>query len=196
VVTPDMNIPGVYALDASVALRYERFNVGGVDPDVASPTFNQFVTNSFSSTDPKVQVRYQPFKDLTLRGSYSTAFVAPSVFQLFSTAIPYWKGFLDLNYQLGGFQTGIKFNYIADVMDDNTGVIVEPVERRVREWYTFDWRASYLFKKPEEVVADNGFTKEKGGYSKDGKAIPPPPPQFPNQASGRVCWAARSCRLG
>jgi hypothetical protein len=87
-------------------------------------------------------------------------------------SIPYWKGFLDLNYQLGGFQTGIKFNYIADVMDDNTGVIVESVERRVREWYTFDWRASYLFKKPEEVVAENGFTKEKGGYSKDGKAVP------------------------
>jgi outer membrane receptor protein involved in Fe transport len=347
VVTPDMNIPGVYALDATVALRYERFNVGGVDPDPASPSFNDFVTNSFASTDPKVHVRYQPFKDLTLRGSYSTAFVAPNVFQLFSTpqisfpevfnantgetvqpaggiiiqgnpalrpetaeiftggvvytpsfapgqltlsvdyygiyqdglisigdaqfvldqffasggtvfadrvtflpngdidqvntiafnsgrrevegldfnliyqtpefkwgtftftaawnyvlkyrispspgaefidftdkfnntsafapgSIPYWKGYLDLNYQFGGFQTGIKFNYIADVQDDNTGVIVEPVERRVREWYTFDWRASYLFKRPEEVVAENGLTKS--GYGKEGKAVAPPPP--------------------
>jgi iron complex outermembrane recepter protein len=360
VVTPDMNIPGIYSLDASVALRYERFDVGGVDPDAASPTFNQFVTSSFSSTDPKVSVRYQPIRDITFRGSYSTAFVAPSVVQLFATpqvdfpeifnpltgetvqpangiieqgnpnlrpetaeiytggivytpsfvpgqltlsvdyygiyqdglisfgdgqfiadqffasggtvfadrvifvpgsdeisqinsiafnsgrrevegldfnliyqtptfnwgtltlttawnyvlkyrvspspgaefidftdkfnntsafapgSIPYWKGFIDLNYQIGGFQTGIKFNYFKDVMDDNTGVIVEPAERRVREWYTFDWRASYLFKKPEEIVAENGFTKEKGGYSKDGKAIPPPPPQAVSKPS---IWA-------
>jgi outer membrane receptor protein involved in Fe transport len=82
VVTPDMSIPGIYALEVTAALRYENTDVNGVDPN---PLVNQFITRSFSSTDPRIAFRYQPIADLTLRGSYSTAFRAPSLSEFFAS---------------------------------------------------------------------------------------------------------------
>jgi outer membrane receptor protein involved in Fe transport len=158
----------------TIAFNAGRREVEGLDFNLIyqTPTFHWGTLTLTTAWNYVLKYRVAPspgadFIDFTDKYNNTSAFAPGS--------IPYWKGFLDLNYQLGGFQTGIKFNYFKDVQDDNTGVIVQPPERRVREWYTFDWRASYLFKEPEEVVAENGFAKDKGGYSKDGKALPPPP---------------------
>src|SRR6185503_506066 len=51
------------ALETQLALRHEHNGAG------------------FSSTNPKVALLYRPADALTLRGSYTTAFRAPSVFQ-------------------------------------------------------------------------------------------------------------------
>src|SRR5262249_54217123 len=41
-----------------------------------------------NAAKPKVAVRYKPFDDLTLRGSYAEGFIAPSLGQLFGASIP------------------------------------------------------------------------------------------------------------
>lgn len=59
-------IPFIYSLDLSAAARYEKFSDG----------YN-------SGTKPYVGLRYQPVKALLLRGSYTEAFRAPTLPQLF-----------------------------------------------------------------------------------------------------------------
>ena len=66
VISPDMNIPVFHSVEISAAGRYETFEPGG------------------SSKVPKVLVRWQPLDEqVTLRGSYSQSFIAPTTFQLF-----------------------------------------------------------------------------------------------------------------
>ncbi|PAW68197.1 MAG: hypothetical protein B9S34_03065 [Opitutia bacterium Tous-C1TDCM] len=61
-----MNIPGVRVLELSAAYRYENYSDAG------------------ASRVPKYGLRWRPFgEELTLRGTYSEAFVAPSLFSLF-----------------------------------------------------------------------------------------------------------------
>ena len=63
---PDMNIPGLRSLEVTAAGRYESFDPGG------------------DSKVPKVGLRWQPLDEqVTLRGTYSQSFVAPTTFQLF-----------------------------------------------------------------------------------------------------------------
>jgi iron complex outermembrane receptor protein len=59
------NLPGIQTLDASVAGRYVHYSTFGDD---------------FSY---KLGGRYTPIQDITLRGTYSTAFRAPTVNELF-----------------------------------------------------------------------------------------------------------------
>jgi outer membrane receptor protein involved in Fe transport len=59
-------IPGIYKLDLSLAARFEDFS-DGYD----------------SGIKPYYGVRYQPIKDLLLRGSYSETFRAPTLPQLY-----------------------------------------------------------------------------------------------------------------
>ena len=59
-------IPFIFSLDLSAAARYEKFSDG----------YN-------SGTKPYVGLRYQPVKALLLRGSYTQAFRAPTLPQLF-----------------------------------------------------------------------------------------------------------------
>lgn len=70
IVSPAMKIPFVYSLSSDDAVRHEQYqNV------VKRPT------------DPLLAIRYQPFDDqLTLRGSYTKSFIAPSLFELYGPA--------------------------------------------------------------------------------------------------------------
>jgi iron complex outermembrane receptor protein len=58
-------VPVVKGLEISGALRYDKYSESG----------------DFSNTSPKVGVRWQPTKNLLLRGTYSEAFRAPSIFE-------------------------------------------------------------------------------------------------------------------
>ncbi len=69
VFSPDFNLPGFYALDLSLAGRYETF----------STTSGEFV--------PKVTVRWQPLgESFAVRATYSESFTAPTLFELFGPA--------------------------------------------------------------------------------------------------------------
>ena len=59
------NLPGVEALEASAAARYVNYNTFG---------------GNFTY---KLGARYSPIRDLTVRGTYSTAFRAPSISELY-----------------------------------------------------------------------------------------------------------------
>lgn len=65
IVGSDQKIPGIYSLELSLAGRYDHYE--GVKQDAKVP---------------KVSLRYQPIKDLTLRATYSNSFVAPTLYQL------------------------------------------------------------------------------------------------------------------
>jgi outer membrane receptor protein involved in Fe transport len=74
------SVPGIYKLDLSLAARFEDFS-DGYD----------------SGIKPYVGLRYQPIKDLLLRGSYSETFRAPTLPQLYggeSQSLP--NGLADL----------------------------------------------------------------------------------------------------
>jgi iron complex outermembrane receptor protein len=64
--SPENEIPALHDLEITAAGRYETFDPGG------------------DAAVPKVGIRWQPIdKQLTLRGSYSQSFIAPTTFQLF-----------------------------------------------------------------------------------------------------------------
>lgn len=65
IVGSTMNVPFVYNLELDLAGRYDHYE--GVNKDAKVP---------------KVTLRYQPIKDLTLRATYSNSFVAPNLYQL------------------------------------------------------------------------------------------------------------------
>lgn len=60
----ELNIPINKALDVTVALRYDKYSDFG------------------NTTNPKVSFRYQPQNQFLLRGSYSTGFRAPSLYEI------------------------------------------------------------------------------------------------------------------
>ncbi len=80
IVGPSMKIPFVYSFELNLAGRYDHYE--GVSEDAKVP---------------KVTLRYQPIKDLTLRATYSNSFVAPTLYQLFGPTST-------------GFSTSISFN--------------------------------------------------------------------------------------
>lgn len=59
----ELNIPIVKNLEAQLAARYDRYSDVG------------------STVNPKIALRYQPIKELLLRGSASTGFRAPTLFE-------------------------------------------------------------------------------------------------------------------
>ncbi|MET0518835.1 MAG: TonB-dependent receptor [Burkholderiaceae bacterium] len=66
----ELNVPIVKELDITAAVRYDKYSDFG------------------SSTNPKIGFRFQPMKQLLLRGSYSTGFRAPSLYEINSA--PYY----------------------------------------------------------------------------------------------------------
>jgi len=66
IVSSAMNIPAIYSLELNLAGRYDHYD--GVDEDAKVP---------------KITLRYQPIKDLTLRATYSNSFIAPNLYQQF-----------------------------------------------------------------------------------------------------------------
>jgi iron complex outermembrane recepter protein len=75
IVGSEMAVPFVYNFEVSLAGRYAIYE--GIDEH---------------SKVPKITLRYQPIKDLTLRASYSNSFVAPTLYQLFGPTV---QGFSD-----------------------------------------------------------------------------------------------------
>ncbi|ESQ92584.1 TonB-dependent receptor [Asticcacaulis benevestitus] len=67
-IAPSANRAGLHEFEISVAGRAENYSDIG------------------SSTNPKIGIRYVPFTDLTLRGSWGTSFKAPSFSQLYGSA--------------------------------------------------------------------------------------------------------------
>jgi iron complex outermembrane receptor protein len=63
--------PGMRALEVVLSERYDDYSL-----------FN-------SAAKPQIAVMYKPFDDLTFRGTYSEAFVAPSLSQLFTTPLEF-----------------------------------------------------------------------------------------------------------
>jgi iron complex outermembrane receptor protein len=60
----ELNVPLVKSLDVTAAVRYDRYSDFG------------------NTTNPKLSFRYQPVKQLLVRGSYSTGFRAPSLYDI------------------------------------------------------------------------------------------------------------------
>ncbi|MDN3918886.1 TonB-dependent receptor plug domain-containing protein [Roseateles violae] len=60
----ELNVPLMKSLDVTAAVRYDDYNDFG------------------STTNPKFSFRFQPSKEWLLRGSYSTGFRAPSLYEL------------------------------------------------------------------------------------------------------------------
>jgi iron complex outermembrane receptor protein len=65
IVSPEMNVPFIYSMEVTLQGRYQT--IEGISDD---------------SKIPKVLLRYQPIKDLTLRGSFGNSFIAPDLFSL------------------------------------------------------------------------------------------------------------------
>jgi iron complex outermembrane receptor protein len=76
IVGSEMNIPGIYNLEIRLAGRYDHYEGISTDAKV-----------------PKYSLRYQPIKDVTIRGTYSNSFVAPTLYQLYG---PVSTGFSDV----------------------------------------------------------------------------------------------------
>jgi len=87
IVGPQQKVPFIYSLDVDMAGRFDHYE--GVDEDAKVP---------------KVTLRYQPIKDLTLRATYADSFVAPTLFQLFG---PTATGFSTPILSLGGDQAQV-----------------------------------------------------------------------------------------
>ncbi len=60
----ELNVPVLKSLDLTAAVRYDKYNDFG------------------NTTNPKIGFRFQPNKEVLLRGSYSTGFRAPSLYEL------------------------------------------------------------------------------------------------------------------
>ena len=60
----ELNVPLTKSLDVTAAVRYDKYNDFG------------------NTTNPKFSFRFQPTKEVLLRGSYSTGFRAPSLYEL------------------------------------------------------------------------------------------------------------------
>ncbi len=66
IVGSGQNVPFIYNLELDFSGRYDDYE--GI---------------SKTSKTPKVMARYQPIKDVTVRGTFSNSFIAPDLFQLF-----------------------------------------------------------------------------------------------------------------
>ena len=70
VLGPDQNVPVLHSVEITAAGRYETLDPGG------------------SKAVPKVGVRWQPFDEqLTIRGTYSQGFIAPSIYTIFGAPL-------------------------------------------------------------------------------------------------------------
>ena len=80
--------PGLRTIDGVFSYRWDDYSQFG------------------SAEKPKIAIRWKPFDDLTLRATYSEGFVAPSLSQLFGSALPGETQIVDpKNPQLGAYTT-------------------------------------------------------------------------------------------
>jgi iron complex outermembrane receptor protein len=84
VTSPTWNFPGAYSLEFDLAEREEWYSQNVA----ASSAIPHESHSQFDTQRPKFSVRYQPFdQELTLRGSYSEGFHAPSLFELSAATV-------------------------------------------------------------------------------------------------------------
>ncbi|WP_422016841.1 TonB-dependent receptor [Roseateles sp.] len=89
----ELNVPLLKSLEVTAAVRYDKYSDFG------------------STTNPKVSFRFQPVKEVLLRGAYSTGFRAPSLYEL--NAAQSFTNSGTVNDPLtcpGGVPTGAKVN--------------------------------------------------------------------------------------
>src|SRR5438874_2617102 len=86
--SPTWNLPGFYSFEVDFAEREEWYsqNTSAVLPSGAFP-FQPAAHSQYNAQKPKVSVRWQPLDPkyigaLTLRGSYTEAFHAPTLFEM------------------------------------------------------------------------------------------------------------------
>ena len=80
IVGSEMKVPGIYNLELDLAGRYDHYE--GVSEDAKVP---------------KITLRYQPIPDLTIRGTFSNSFVAPTLYQLDGPVISGFSTTITLN---------------------------------------------------------------------------------------------------
>ncbi|QUE91797.1 TonB-dependent receptor [Pseudomonas sp. SCA2728.1_7] len=73
----EVNVPVLDSLELSAAVRHDKYSDFG------------------STTNPKYSFRFQPFKELVVRGAYSEGFRAPSLYELYN---PTFTSFTNANY--------------------------------------------------------------------------------------------------
>lgn len=165
---PDGSFNRINAIALNVASR----DVEGLDLNLIykTPRFDwgQLTLSSEWNYMLKYKVQYVQNGPVT---NYLGRYSDPGNGDLSPGAIPYWKGYVDLAYQLGGFGAGLRVNYVGGYWDDSLDIQVSPPERKVREYTTLDLRVSYEFKGPEPVAANN---RVSASYGKDGKEIAAP----------------------
>jgi iron complex outermembrane receptor protein len=78
---PDGSVAG----DRSVRAQYAELNVPVLDQLELSAAIRHDKYSDFgSTTNPKYSFRFQPFKELVVRGAYSEGFRAPSLYELYN----------------------------------------------------------------------------------------------------------------
>jgi iron complex outermembrane receptor protein len=82
------NIWSIYG-EADIPLLGNKWSWPGARSlEVVLSERQDYYSDFGSAAKPKIAVRYQPISDLTFRGTYEEGFIAPSLAQLFGTAIP------------------------------------------------------------------------------------------------------------
>jgi outer membrane receptor protein involved in Fe transport len=155
----------IYSVNAS------NFNVGGRDVEGLDMNFVYKTPDlPFGSLTLTVALNYTMKYQVNPGQGQQTLyllnhFVDPQGGATFAPGtIPYWKGFVDLAYDVHGFELGSKVNYASNVLDDSD-YTTNGGKRWMAQATTWDIRASYTFKKPEKVKVN--YTT--ASYSKDGK---------------------------
>ena len=80
---------GLELLELQLAGRYDRYTVNGVTPFVnaGATTPIRRAANRNAEANPTIGLRYSPVADLTLRASYGTGFLPPSVAQVLPNVV-------------------------------------------------------------------------------------------------------------
>jgi len=73
----ELNVPVLDSLELTAAVRHDKYSDFG------------------STTNPKYSFRFQPFRELVVRGAYSEGFRAPSLYELY---LPNNTGYTNANY--------------------------------------------------------------------------------------------------
>jgi iron complex outermembrane receptor protein len=72
----ELNVPVLDSLELSAAIRHDKYSDFG------------------STTNPKYSFRFQPFKELVMRGAYSEGFRAPTLYELYApSSLTYSQGY-------------------------------------------------------------------------------------------------------
>lgn len=81
------SLPGVQSLELQLAVRRDEYVIRGATASILIPPSGEISgivrsTSEVASTDPTLALLYQPVRDVTLRASYGTGFLPPSVGQV------------------------------------------------------------------------------------------------------------------